>query len=205
MTADSNSRRFLKRLCWRWAKVQDSITAARSDLEQTCSPAEGLGREGWGFTVSCSLNAATGAPGPSGTLSHPAPTVPRPSQHTLLCLAVSWGCDTPELTWPWFQPRAHRQRTTALLYPLQETGSLPWHQGPLGSRLYQRSPEPTAFPYCSSLSSLLPFQEELLPNTLAPAFQTSQEFFPMPQFVLPFTKQSHTHMESQHPPSLDNS
>lgn len=60
-----------------------------SDLEQTCSTAEGLGREGWGFTMSCSLNAATGAPGPSW---HPEPPCTNCAQ-TISAHPAGPGCE----------------------------------------------------------------------------------------------------------------
>lgn len=78
----------------------------------------------------------------------------------------------------------HGQRTPALLCQLQEMGSVPCDQ-------CHRSLEPLHV-----LSAVHPHL--WLPNTLAPAFQTCQS-------VLPFTKQNHTHVENQHPPSLDNS
>lgn len=82
---------------------------------------------------------------PAGTLSsptQPAPVVPDHPSKPCCAWLWAWGSDTPELTWPWFWPCAHRQRTASLLYQMQEVSSLLCHQCPLGSR--RRPEEPWA-------------------------------------------------------------
>lgn len=210
MTAHSNKQKVFKEALLEVSKGKGlQHSCLDSDLQESCCTAERWAAE-LGFhhvlLPECSRSSrALLAPwAPLPTL-HPS----CPAHLSKPCCAWLWarGSDTAELTWPWrMWPCAHRQSNTSLLYQLQGTGSLLCHQCPPGSRRWPEEP----WAHCTALVQFTlifycPFQEEPLPNTLAPAFPTCQESFPMPEFVLSFTKQNHIHMENQHPPSLDNS
>lgn len=122
--------------------------------------------------MSCSLNAATGAPGPSW---HPEPL-----------LSLNQLCPDPAV------PGSSHVLTSKAPLHCSTNCKKQVHFYVIGALLAQgcsqRNLEPTALPYCSSPSSLLPFQEELLLSTLAPAFQTCQESLPMPEFCTSLNK-----------------
>lgn len=62
-----------------------------SDLEESCSTAEGLGRERRGFTLCCSLNAVVGAPRPFWHPERPSPPCTNGAQTLSANPAVSLG------------------------------------------------------------------------------------------------------------------